>query len=250
MRIELQGVSVERKGRTILHEVEATLEPGCMTVILGRSGAGLSTLLKVAAGLIQPTTGRVLYGGRALDTLDSSSQQALQTRTGFMFQDAALWANTSLATNLDLPLQAKFPDLGPAERRRLIDSALNSCGFAADLNIRPAMLSHGQQKVVSFLRALVPGPEALFLDEPMASMDLRWRGILIRILGELREQGVTLAAVSHRAELTRVMADHLVVLHEGRVLASGPADEVRATPDPLVGEILRDQLEPTDRSQE
>jgi ABC-type multidrug transport system ATPase subunit len=249
VRIELQGVTVERRGRAILHEVDATLEPGRLTVILGRSGAGLSTLLKTAAGLIPPTAGRILYDGRALATLDGRSRQALQTRTGFMFQDAALWANTSLAANLDLPLQAKFPGLDPAERRRRIDSALNSCGFVADLERRPAMLSHGQQKVVSFLRALIPGPEALFLDEPMASMDQRWRRILIRILGEQREQGVTLAAVSHDAELTRVLADRLLVLHEGRVLASGSPDEVRAVSDPLVGEILRDRLEPADREQ-
>ena len=244
MRIELQGVTVQRKGRSILREVDATFEAGRMTVILGRSGAGLSTLLKTAAGLVQPTRGRVLYDGQALDTLDNRQMLALQTRTGFMFQDAALWANADLATNLDLPLRTRFPDLDTDARRRIVDTALNSLGFTADLKQRPAMLSQGQQKTVSFLRAMIPGPEALFLDEPMASMDRQWRDVLIRILGELREHGVALIAVSHDVELTRALADDVVVMHEGRVLASGPSAAVRASTEPVVRDILCDRFEP------
>ncbi|MEZ4388085.1 MAG: ATP-binding cassette domain-containing protein [Candidatus Krumholzibacteriia bacterium] len=246
MRIELQNVSVERRGRRILDRVDAVFAPGQMTVVLGRSGAGLSTLLKTAAGLVQPTGGQVLYDGQALANLDHRRRQALQTRTGFMFQDAALWANSSLLVNLDLPLQAKFPGLGPAERRVRIDTALNSCGFAADLRLRPAMLSHGQQTMVSFLRAIAPGPEALFLDEPMAAMDQRWRGILIRVLGELRAQGAAVVAVSHDAELARVLADRLVILADGRVLADGAPEAVRESSDPAVREILHDRFAAAD----
>jgi len=209
MRIELQAVSVERQGQWILREIDLTLEPGRLTVILGRGGAGLSTLLKTAAGLVQPSRGRVLYDSQALDSLDLRQVLALQSRTGFMFQDAALWANSDLATNLDLPLQSRFPDLDADARRRLVDMALNSCGFAADLTLRPAMLSLGQQKVVSFLRAVTPGPEALFLDEPMASMDHRWRGMLARTLDDLRTQQVTLATVCHDTELIESVADQL-----------------------------------------
>lgn len=250
MRIELQKVTVERGGRRILDGVDAVFEPGRLTVILGRSGAGLTTLLKTAAGLIEPGGGRVLYDGRALADLDARARRTLQTRTGFVFQDAALWANSSLLANLDLPLQAKFPGLGPAARRERIDSALNSFGFAADLKDRPATLSLGQQKVVSFLRALVPDPEALFLDEPTASLDQHWRGTLLRVLDERRRQGATLAAAGHDARLTGTMADRLVVLHEGRVLAAGTRDEVLAAADPLVGAIVNDRIEATGRPED
>ena len=248
MLIELQGVTLERGGRRILDGVDAVFEPGRMTMVLGRSGAGLSALLKTAAGLIEPSGGRVVYDGRALADMDDRERRSLQSRTGFAFQDAALWANSSLLANLDLPLQAKFPDLDPAARRDRIDFALNSCGFAADLMGRPALLSSGQQKVVSFLRALIPDPEALFLDEPTASQDQSWRSTLIRILVEQRRQGVTLAAVSHDARLIGALADHLVVLHEGRVLAAGPRDDVLAMTDPRVMEIVHDRIEAADGS--
>jgi ABC-type transporter Mla maintaining outer membrane lipid asymmetry ATPase subunit MlaF len=226
MRIELQAVEVERHGKTILAGVDLVCEPGTLTVILGQSGAGLTTLLKVAAGLIVPTRGRVRYDGHALDSLDERARQALQTRTGFVFQDAALWANTDLLGNFSLPLRAKYPDLDADAQQRLIHATLNSWGFPADLKRRPAMLSHGQQKVASFLRALIPGPEAMFLDEPMSSMDRRWRQEVRRTVAELREAGVTVLAGGHDAELTGALADQVLVLEQGRVRAAGPADGV------------------------
>lgn len=248
MRIELQKVTVERAGRRILDGVDAVFEPGLLTMVLGRSGAGLTTLLKTAAGLIEPGGGRVLYDGRALADLDARERRVLQTRTGFVFQDAALWANSSLLANLDLPLQAKFPDLGPAARRDRIDSVLNSCGFAADLNLRPAMLSLGQRKVVSFLRAVVPDPEALFLDEPTGSLDRHWRRALLRIVAERRRQGTTLAVAGHDVRLAEAPADRLVVLDRGRVLAAGDRDEVLAAVDPQVAAIVHDRAEATERT--
>lgn len=248
MRIELQDVTVERGGRRVLDGVDAVLDPGRFTVIMGHSGAGLSTLLKAAAGLIEPGGGRVVYDGRSLADLDGRERRALQTRTGFVFQDAALWANSTLLANLDLPLQAKHPDLGPAARWERIDSVLNSCGFAADLMGRPAMLSLGRQKVLSFLRALVPDPEALFLDEPTASLDQHGCSTLVRILDERRRQGRTLAAVTHDVRLAEAMADDLVILHEGRVLAAGPRDDVLAAADPQVRAIVHDRFETAGRA--
>lgn len=248
MRIELQKVTVERGGRRILDGVDAVFESGRLTLVLGRSGAGLTTLLKTAAGLIEPNAGRVLHDGRALADLDARERRALQIRTGFVFQDAALWANSSLLANLDLPLQAKFPDLGPAARRERIDSALNSCGFAADLNQRPAMLSLGQRKVVSFLRAVVPDPEALFLDDPTGWLDPHWRRALLRIVAERRRRGTTLVLAGHGVRQDEAPADRMVVLHRGRVLAAGGRDEVLAAADPQVAAIVHGRDLTTERT--
>lgn len=240
MRVELEAIEVERQGTSILTGVDLVCEPGTVTVVLGHSGAGLTTLLKVAAGLIAPTRGRVLLDGQALDTLDERARRKLQTRNGFAFQDAALWANTNLLGNFSLPLRAKYPDLDLDAQQRLIHATLNSWGFAADLNLRPAMLSQGQRKVASFLRALIPGPEAIFLDEPLASLDRRWRQQVRRTMAELREAGVTVLTAGHHAELAGSLADQLVVLDQGRVLAVGPTEAVTGTDDPRVRAILGD----------
>lgn len=236
--IELKNLAVDLGGQSVLRDINLTLMPGQITVILGRSGSGLSVLLKTAAGLIPPSSGQVLYDGCSLDSLGEQEKRRIQTRTGFMFQDAALWANMSLAANLHLPLQAKFPDLDEEARRKKIEVALQRCGLSVDLDRRPVELSVGQQKFLSFLRAVIPGPEALLLDEPIAWMDRRWAEIVIRELTEQRAKGTTLALGSHDSETSFDMADRLVVLHQGRVLAEGTRDDVRRSAHPEIREIL------------
>lgn len=219
MRVELQQVWVELGGRTILRGIDLQLEPGAVTVIGGRSGAGLSTLLKTAAGLLTPQSGRVVYDGQDLAGLDARARQRLQTRTGFMFQDAALWANQTLSANLELPLRAKDPDQPAAARQRRIEAALAACGWTAALDQRPVQLSLGEQKMLAFLRAVVPGPEVLFLDEPLAALDGRWRQRLLGQLAELRTRGVTVAVVSQDPDPLSPVVDSLLDLDGGRVRA-------------------------------
>lgn len=194
------------------------LEPGQITLVHGHSGAGISVLLKTVAGLIRPTRGEVLYDGTDIATLREREMRKLQTRTGFMFQDVALWANMPLASNLHLPLEAKFPNLSADERKQIIDEALKQSGFTVDLNKRPVELSLGQQKFLSFLRAIIPGPEALMLDEPLSGMDRHWAEIVINKLRELRARGTTLVFGSHNSQMSSDLADHLVVLHHGQIL--------------------------------
>lgn len=207
MRIELDKVGVKLGGRSVLEDVCLDLVPGTLTVISGGSGCGTSVLLKTAAGLISPTRGAVLYDGRNYASLDEGERPRLQTRTGFMFQDAALWANMSLAANLDLPLQAKFPQLNRGARRRLVAEVLAGFGCELDLSLRPVELPLGEQKFVSFLRAVIPGPEALFLDEPLAGLDSRWAEILLTRLAELRTAGTTMVVGSHNVGLPAGLVD-------------------------------------------
>lgn len=217
MRIELRNVTVELGGRPVLRDVGLDLTPGTLTAAVGRSGCGTSVLLKTAAGLAAPTRGAVLYDGRDHATLDEGERPRLQTRTGFMFQDAALWANMSLAANLDLPLQAKFPQLERDARRRLVDEALARTGFDRDLTRRPVELPLGEQKFVSFLRAVIPGPEALFLDEPLAGLDSRWAEVLLAWLAELRADGTTLLVGSRNGGLPTELVDERFELEGARV---------------------------------
>ncbi|MFH1843243.1 MAG: ATP-binding cassette domain-containing protein [bacterium] len=241
MQIELQNVTVELGGDPVLREIDLVLPAGQATVIRGGSGCGKTVLLKTAAGLIPPTRGRVLYDGQDLAALTDRENRRLQTRTGFGFQDAALWANMNLAANLDLPLQAKYPDLDAVARRRRIDDILESFGLSEDLMIRPVALSEGQQKVFSFLRALIPGPEALFLDKPTTGLDGRWINLVLHKLHELRDRGVTLVTVSNNPEVTADLADQLVIVRRGRVLAAGPREEILASSRPEIQEILHDR---------
>jgi len=222
--IELQNVSVELGGQLVLQEISLTLTPGRITAILGPSGSGLSVLLKTAAGLIPATGGRVLYDGRSLDSFNETELRQLQTRTGFMFQDAALWANRPLQANFDLPLQAKYPQMSNSERKQKIEAALQQFDFLVDTQKRPVDISQGEKKFVSFLRAVIPGPEALLLDEPVAWMDSFRADRIWNELSALRTRGVTIALASNQHEANFEMADDLVILQKGQIVPGPTAD--------------------------
>ena len=238
MLIELKNITVRLGGKSILQNIDLKLEPHRITGIFGSSGSGLSILLKTAAGLIPASKGQVLYDGRSLDTFGHKENRQLQTRTGFMFQDAALWANMSLAANLALPLQAKFPDLNKEEIKQKIDTSLQQYGFSVDTNLRPVDISQGQKKFISFLRAVIPGPEALFLDEPVASMDRSWAAKISGEISALQAKGTTVVLAGNQYESTFDMADHLVILHHGQILAQGDREEIVHSSDPEVRSIL------------
>ena len=238
MFIELKNVGVELGGQTILQDINLKLQPGRITAIIGSSGSGLSVLLKAAAGLTPISCGQVLYDDRPLDSFTETEKRQLQTRTGFMFQDAALWANMNLFGNLDLPLQAKFPDLSPGQRKQRIEAALQQYDFSVDTQKRPVDISQGQKKFVSFLRAVIPEPEALFLDVPVAWMDKPWAEKIRNELGALRARDTILVLASNQNEPAMELADHLVVLHHGRILDQGESKDIALSPDPDIQSLL------------
>ncbi len=226
MRIVLQKVNLDLEGQSILRDINLEFEPGKMTLILGPSGSGVSALLKTTAGLKSPSKGRLLYDGKDYDALNELEKTKLQTRTGFMFQDAALWANLSIGANLELPLQAKFPRLGKGPRRQMVADRLAEFGVSLDLKKRPVDLSLGEQKFISFLRAVLPEPEALFLDEPVAWLDQHWTDIIMMKLEALRNRGVVIVLGSHNSHFPQDRADRLVILDHGQVTATGSSKEI------------------------
>nr|MEE4268656.1 ATP-binding cassette domain-containing protein [Candidatus Krumholzibacteria bacterium] len=222
----MQKVNLDLGGRSILRDINLEFEPGKMTLILGPSGSGVSALLKTAAGLKTPSSGHVLYDGKDYGALNEQEKPRLQTRTGFMFQDAALWANLSIGANLELPLQAKFPRLSKGTRRQMVADRMAEFGVSLDLKKRPVDLSLGEQKFISFLRAVLPDPEALFLDEPVAWLDQHWTDIIMMKLEALRNQGVVIVLGSHNSHFPEDRADRLVILDHGQVKASGNSKEI------------------------
>ncbi len=236
--IELQNVAVELGGQPVLQDINLELQPGKITAILGNSGSGLSVLLKTAAGLIPATRGQVLYDDCNLDSFSERQLRQMQTRTGFVFQDAALWANMDLATNLDLPLTAKFPHLRPQERKQRIEAALQRYDFSVDTKKRPVDISQGQKKFVSFLRATIPEPEALFMDEPTSTMDNSWARKIKDELVSLRAKGTTLILAGNQYQPIFELADHLVILHNGRILDQGESDKMLLSPHPDIQSLL------------
>ena len=240
--LELKDIVLATQEYTVLDRASVAFAKGASTVIMGPSGCGKSTLLKVAAGICVPDSGEVLVEGRPLGELSSRGLLDFRRTSGFMFQDAALWANKSIFENLALPLQFHQPSLAPEEVRRRVLASLERGGLEASADLRPAQMSMGENKIASFLRAVILEPELLFLDEPTPSIDHAALEKIMAMIREMKQRGCTIIAVTHDAHLTAMLANDLVVLKQGRVLAAADFATVRRSRDPELAAILSQVL--------
>jgi phospholipid/cholesterol/gamma-HCH transport system ATP-binding protein len=236
--IALEEVQLILGGYQALRNVTVGFPEGGSTVIMGPSGCGKSTLLKVAAGLIPPDSGRVLFRGEDIAWFSDRKMTEMRKRNGFVFQDGALWENKTIFDNLALPIQVHFPKVDREEVEHRVNQALERGGLLDSAPQRPAQLSGGERKIASFLRALILEPKWVFLDEPTMSVDHEAAARMQEMIRELKARACTIIAVTHDPQLTSLIADHLVVLDAGAILASGPFDTVKTDADPRVRAIL------------
>ncbi len=240
--IVLKEVYLENKEETVLENISLTIPGGSFTLVMGPSGSGKSVLLKVACGLLPPTRGSVEQFGRPLVGLSKKDEVETRKRTGFDFQDSALWQNMTVYQNLSLPVRYHDSSITEVRLRRRVFNMLDPYGMAATQNLRPSELSAGERKIVSYLRALVLEPEVIFLDEPLSSVDYQAGQKIIASIRELKNQGRTIVSASHSPQLASQLADYLLILKDGRILVFDRFDAVVRSTDREVSGILTDVL--------
>jgi thiamine transport system ATP-binding protein len=224
VRLTLERVGVEIDGRRILDDVSVDVADGERLALLGPSGSGKSTALRVAAGLLRPSTGRVLLAGR-----DVTGVPAHRRRVGLVFQDAALFPHRDVAGNVGFgPRVAGLPR---DEREARVRDALELVGLAGTERRDVTTLSGGEAQRVALARALAPRPEVLLLDEPLGALDGPLRRRLQTDLRELFERlGLTVVHVTHDVGEAFELGDRVAVLREGRVAQVASPDELWARP--------------------
>jgi ABC-type transporter Mla maintaining outer membrane lipid asymmetry ATPase subunit MlaF len=240
--IELHDIRLSLGDYEALRGVSASFPSGESTVIMGPSGCGKSTLLKVAAGIIPPDSGKVFFRGRDLFTLSERGMREMRKTNGFVFQDGALWENKTLFENLALPIQVQHPEMSARDVSHRITRALERLGMEDSARQRPAEMSGGEKKVASFLRALVTEPTLVFMDEPTLSIDHHLTEKISQMIRDLKARGATIIAVTHDPRLTSTLADRLLVMDAGQILAIGRFDEVRKSHLPRVRSIISQVL--------
>ena len=223
--LSLSNISVRRGPRLVLDAVDARFAAGRLTVVIGPNGAGKSTLLDIAAGLLLPLSGTVMLGGEALTSL---SRTALARRRAYLPQTPRVdWA-ISVERVVALGLTAHLPAFGglPPSWQPSIDAALERYDLI-DLRTRPAtQLSGGELARVMLARATVSDPEILIVDEPTAGLDPRHALDAGRRLRALADSGCTVIVALHDLDLALRIADDVVALKDGHVVAAGAADTV------------------------
>ena len=240
--IILNNVSVFFNDRAALDNLSLDFRAGALTAVIGGSGSGKSLVLKCAAGLIFPDKGRVEFEGVSIASMGERVYQNMQSRTGFYFQDAALWANKSLGENLSLPLLSANQDLTDNDIRDKIAESFTSVGLSIDPSLRPASISMGQRKLVSFLRATITEPEILFLDDPLAFLDYAGSRQIISKIEEFKDAGVTIITATHNRALISRMSDRVAVLSNGGLAVAGSYQEIIDSRDPSLLTLLQDLM--------
>jgi len=215
--LELQNVHFTDNGQKVIKGISHSIEAGTVTAFLGKPGSGKSTALKLTAGLINPTSGKLLFEGKDINFMKRMETLEFRRRTAFMFQDSALWANQDIFHNLELPLVTHFPDMTPAARKAKIQEMVELVEYTRPLTNRPAGLSIGEQKKISFARALICNPEVLFLDEPTESLDEKTVDLILGILKTFIEEKKTLIYVSHDNLLINSMVSDKIYFADGEI---------------------------------
>jgi ABC-type multidrug transport system ATPase subunit len=215
--VELDGVSFFAQNRRIVRNFSHRFEEGKVTALVGPSGGGKSTVLKLSAGLVIPTQGTVRFRGRNIHTMNRNETLAFRREGAVVFQDSALWANQSLYQMLELPLRIHFPRMSRHEREQRVEEVAAEVGYKKELSIRPSLLSMGEQKLIAFARALVCRPRLLFLDEWTESLDDRAANRLIDIVRKRKESGDTVIFISHDIRIIKSLADYFLMILGGQL---------------------------------
>ena len=224
--VELRNVTFSAQERTIVQDISIEFNTGKTTAIVGPSGGGKSTVLKLAAGILVPDRGEVLYKGKDVMQMNRSENLDFRREGAFVFQDSALWANQELYQILELPLKIHFPDMTRMQRAERIREVTAKVGYKKELGIRPARLSMGEQKLIAFARAMLCDPFVLFLDEWTESLDEFAADRLIDIIRSKQRENATILFVSHDMRLILDLADFVVVITDGRVTMSAQKDHI------------------------
>jgi len=229
--IELKEVCFSAQDRDVVQELSMEFQESKITAVIGPSGSGKSTVLKLAAGLLVPSSGEVLYKGKNIALMSRAENLEFRREGAFVFQDSALWANQNLDQILELPLKIHYPQMTKTQRAHRIKEVAAEADYRKDLNIRPSRLSMGEQKLIGFARAMLCNPSLLFLDEWVESLDETSANKLIEVVKRRHREGASVIFVCHDMRIIRDLADYVVVVVDGKEAFEGTKEELLNSPE-------------------
>ncbi len=224
--------------RVILGQVSFSVPRGKVTALMGASGGGKTTVLRLIGGQQKANTGQVLFDGQDVARMAQPALYAARRRMGMLFQFGALFTDLSVFDNVAFPLR-EHTRLDDALVRDIVLMKLNAVGLRGARDLMPSEVSGGMARRVALARAMVLDPELIMYDEPFAGLDPISLGTAAQLIRQLNDTlGITSIVVSHDLEETFRIADKVIILANGGIAAQGTPDEVRNSTDPLVHQFV------------
>lgn len=223
----------------VLDGVSLSLEKGKTTVVIGPSGCGKTVLIKHLVVLLRPTSGEVLFKGQRIDQRAEQELGPVRRQFGFLFQAGALFDSLTVAENILFPVRQRGMSPSRAEAEDLVRAKLAMVGLDGFQGYYPARLSGGQRRRVALARAIALNPEVILYDEPTTGLDPIRSDVINELVLKLkRELDVTSLVVTHDMNSVYKIADRIVMLHQGRIIADGDVEHIRGHPHPVVQDFI------------
>jgi len=240
--VELKDVTFSYPGssgdRVILNKVTLSVPRGKVTALMGASGGGKTTVLRLIGGQPRATRGEVLFDGQDVGKLNQTGLYAARRRMGMLFQFGALFTDLSVFDNVAFPLR-EHTALSETLIRDVVLMKLNAVGLRGARDLMPSEISGGMARRVALARAIALDPELIMYDEPFAGLDPISLGTAAQLIRQLNDTlGITSIVVSHDLEETFRIADQVIVIANGGIAAQGTPEEVRHSTDPMVHQFV------------
>ena len=236
--IEVRHLIKSFGSQRILDNVNLQIESGESAVIIGRSGGGKSVLLKHLIALLKPDSGDVLVDGESIIPLNERQLLRVREKFGMVFQGAALFDSMTVEENVAFPLMRK-KNFTPGEIAQRVAAALDLVDLPGTQKKKPAELSGGMRKRVGLARAIIYEPRIILYDEPTTGLDPIMSDSIDKLIIRVRDQlKVTSVVVTHDMRSARRVGNHVYMLHEKRIYASGTPEEIFASRDPIVRQFI------------
>ena len=236
--VELRNVTFGYDERPVLRDLSLTVPRGQVTVLMGASGGGKTTVLRLIGGQQRASAGTVLVDGQDVGAMDEARLYAARRRMGMLFQFGALFTDLSVFDNVAFPLREHTTLTEPLVRD-IVLMKLDAVGLRGARDLMPSQVSGGMARRVALARAIALDPELVMYDEPFAGLDPISLGTSARLIRQLNDAlGITSIVVSHDVAETFRIADKVIILGDGQVAAQGTPDEVRASTNPLVRQFI------------
>lgn len=241
--IEVKGLVKKFGERTVLNGLDFTIPEGKTTVFMGGSGCGKSTLLKHLISLHQPTEGAIIIDGENIVGMNEKNLNRVRRKYGMLFQSAALFNSMTVGENVALPLR-EHTDLPDEIIQIIVKVKLELVGLTGFEGFLPHQISGGMKKRVALARAIALDPKIVFYDEPGAGLDPITASMIDQLMIDLsRKLKITSVCVTHEMKSAFRIADQMVVLHKGKVLQVGTAEEIKNSTNPYVRQFINGEPE-------
>lgn len=237
--IEIRNLTFTRNQRVIFHDVDINIQRGKVTAIMGPSGTGKTTLLKLIGGQLRADHGSIFVEGRKVDTFDEKGLYLIRRQMGMLFQSGALFTHLNVFDNVAFPLREHSP-LSERMIRDIVLMKLQAVGLRGARHLMPSELSGGMARRVALARAIALDPSIIMYDEPFSGQDPISMGMLVKLVRLLNDAlGMTTVIVSHDVQETVEIADYIYLIAEGRVVGEGAPKDLLSSSSGWVQQFMQ-----------